>query len=82
VRAPKVIYLVVTILLVQLLQAIWLVSHERQLWKLPKLLQERDEAMFKRFREEVIAALNERMDLKAEERAIGNRRSSDGKGTT
>jgi hypothetical protein len=77
-----VIYLVVTILLVQLLQAAWLISHERQLSKLPALLEKRDEEMFRRFRAEVIAALNERMDTKAEERAIGSRRSSDGKGTT
>jgi len=77
-----VIYLVVTILLVQLLQAVWLISHERQLWNLPKLLAQRDEEMFKRFRQEVIDALNERMDTKAEERALGMRRASDGKGTT
>ena len=76
------IYLVVTILLVQLLQAVWLISHERQLWNLPKLLAQRDEEMFKRFRQEVIDALNERMDTKAEERALGMRRASDGKGTT
>ena len=76
------IYLVVTILLVQLLQAVWLISHERQLWNLPKLLAQRDEEMFKRFRQEVIDALNEKMDTKAEERALGMRRASDGKGTT
>jgi hypothetical protein len=76
-----VIYLVVVILLVQLLQAVWLVSHERQLWKLPELLKQRDEEMFKRFHDEVLAALNERMDLKAEERALGGRRSSDEKGS-
>ena len=76
------IYLVVTILLVQLLQAVWLISHERQLWNLPKLLAQRDEEMFKRFRQEVIDALNERMDRIAEERALGMRRASDGKGTT
>jgi len=77
-----VIYLVVTILLVQLLQAVWLISHERQLWNLPKLLAQRDEEMFKRFHQEVLKALNERMDTKAEERALGMRRASDGKGTT
>ena len=76
------IILVCVILLVQLLQAAWLISHERQLWKLPALLKERDEAMFKRFFDEVLAALNVGMDTKAEERAIGSRRSSDGKGTT
>ena len=76
------IYLVVTILLVQLLQAVWLISHERQLWNLPKLLAQRDEEMFKRFHQEVLKALNERMDTKAEERALGMRRASDGKGTT
>ena len=78
-RAPKVIYLVSVILIVQLLQAVWLVSHERQLWKLPELLKQRDEAMFRRFFDEVLAALNERMDAKAEDRALGNRRASDGK---
>jgi len=79
VRAPKVIYLVAVILFVQLLEAALLIRHERQLWNLPKLLKERDEEMFKRFFDEVVAALNERMDLKAEERALGNRRASDGK---
>jgi len=68
-----VIYLVAVILFMQLLEAVWLIRHERQLWNLPKLLKERDEEMFERFRKEVIAALNERMDLKAEERALGNR---------
>ena len=76
------IYLVVTILLVQLLQAVWLISHERQLWNLPKLLAQRDEEMFERFHKVVLKALNERMDTKAEERALGMRRASDGKGTT
>jgi hypothetical protein len=72
-----VIYLVVVILFVQLLQAGWLISHERQLGKLPELLKVRDEAMFRRFFDEVLAALNERMDTKAEERAVGGRRTSD-----
>jgi len=77
-----VIYLVAVILFMQLLEAVWLIRHERQLWNLPKLLKERDEEMFQRFHKEVIKALNERMDTKAEERAIGMRRASDGKGTT
>ena len=71
--------LVSTILLVQLLQAVWLIRHERQLWNLPKLLKERDEEIFERFHKVVLKALNERMDTKAEERALGMRRSSDGK---
>jgi hypothetical protein len=76
------IILVSVILFVQLLQAAWLISHERQLGKLPELLKVRDEDMFKRFRQEVIDALNERMDRIAEERALGMRRASDGKVTT
>ena len=69
------IYLVAVILFMQLLEAVWLIRHERQLWNLPKLLKERDEEMFQRFHKEVIAALNEKMDGRAEDRAIGNRRS-------
>ena len=67
------IWLVSVILFVQLLQAAWLISHERQLGKLPELLKVRDEEMFERFRKEVITALNERMDRTAEERALGHR---------